>query len=141
DRVQHNMIGACLMAHPVLVGDCVAAMRDATSLPVTVKCRIGIDDMDSDAELFDFIGKIAERGCDTFIIHARIAILAGLSPKENREIPPLNYPRVYRLKQAFPQLQIIINGGIKTLDACQAHLQEVEGVMLGREAYQNPWIL
>mgnify|MGYP001160559573 CR=1 FL=1 len=141
DRVQHNMIGACLMAHPQLVGDCVAAMRERTSVPVTVKCRIGIDAMDSDQELFDFIGAVAERGCDTFIIHARIAILAGLSPKENREIPPLNYPRVYRLKQTFPQLEIIINGGIKTLAECEEHLRHVDGVMLGREAYQNPWLL
>jgi tRNA-dihydrouridine synthase A len=141
DRVQNNMIGACLMAHPTLVGECVAAMRENTTLPVTVKCRIGIDAMDSDDALFDFIGKVAERGCETFIVHARIAILAGLSPKENREIPPLNYPRVYRVKQHFPQLEIIINGGITTLDACHQHLRQVDGVMLGREAYHNPWLL
>ncbi|MDR0779850.1 MAG: tRNA dihydrouridine(20/20a) synthase DusA [Pseudomonadales bacterium] len=141
DRVQHHMIGACLMAHPALVGECVAALRERSTLPVTVKCRIGIDAMDSDEALFDFIGTVAERGCKTFIIHARIAILAGLSPKENRDIPPLNYPRVYRVKQHFPALEIIINGGITTLDACQAHLQQVDGVMLGREAYHNPWLL
>jgi tRNA-dihydrouridine synthase A len=141
DRVQNNMIGACLMGHPTLVGDCVAAMRDSTALPVTVKCRIGIDAMDSDDELFDFIGKVKERGCETFIIHARIAILAGLSPKENREIPPLNYPRAYRVKQQFPDLEIIVNGGITSIESCRDHLQYVDGVMLGREAYHNPWLL
>jgi tRNA-dihydrouridine synthase A len=141
DRVQNHMIGACLMAHPTLVGECVAAMREQTTLPVTVKCRIGIDAMNSDAELHDFIGTVAEHGCETFIIHARIALLSGLSPKENREIPPLNYPRVYRVKQHFPQLDIILNGGITTLDACHEHLRHVDGVMLGREAYHNPWLL
>jgi len=141
DRVQHNRIGACLMADPGLVGDCVAAMRERTQLPVTVKCRIGIDAMDSDEALFDFIGQVAERGCRTFIIHARIALLAGLSPKENREIPPLNYPRVHRVKAQFPDLEIIINGGLTSLQACREQLQHVDGVMLGREAYHNPWLL
>lgn len=142
DRVQNNMIGACLMAHPTLVADCVAAMRAAVRIPVTVKCRIGIDDMDSDDSFYAFIDEVASQSsCRTFIVHARIAILQGLSPKENREIPPLNYPRVHQLRQLFPQLEIIINGGINTLDACQQHLQHVDGVMLGREAYQNPWLL
>jgi len=141
DRVQNHMIGACLMAHPALVGQCVAAMREATTLPVTVKCRIGIDDMDSDQALLDFIGTVADQGCSTFIIHARIAILSGLSPKQNREIPPLNYARVYLMKREFPALEIIINGGITSLEACHNHLQHVDGVMVGREAYHNPWLL
>jgi tRNA-dihydrouridine synthase A len=141
DRVQHNMIGACLMAHPALVGECVAAMRERCSLPVTVKCRIGIDAMDSDAALCDFIGTVAEHGCNTFIIHARIAILNGLSPKENREIPPLNYPRVHYIKQQFPALEIIINGGITSIAQCHEQLRHLDGVMLGREAYHNPWLL
>jgi len=141
DRVQQNMIGACLMAHPVLVADCVAAMHAAVRIPVTVKCRIGIDDMDSDEALVNFIDTVKHAGCNTFIIHARIAILQGLSPRENREVPPLNYPRVYRMKTRFPDVEIIINGGIRTIAECEAHLQEVDGVMLGREAYQNPWRL
>jgi tRNA-dihydrouridine synthase A len=141
DRVQNNMIGACLMAYPALVGDCIAAMQQQVQIPVTVKCRIGIDDMDSDEQLANFIEVVSGAGCRTFIIHARIAILQGLSPKENREIPPLNYPRVYRMKARFPQLEIIINGGIRTLGECETHLQHVDGVMLGREAYQNPWML
>lgn len=142
DRVQNHMIGACLMAHPTLVGDSVAAMRSAVTIPVTVKCRIGIDDMDSDQALAAFIATVAETGgCSTFIIHARIAILQGLSPKQNREIPPLNYQRVYWIKQQFPQLEIVINGGIDNLAAARQHLLQVDGVMLGREAYQNPWLL
>ncbi len=142
DRVQNNKIGACLMAEPDLVADCIAAMSAATSIRVTVKCRTGIDDMDSYEELAAFIDKIASRsGCATFIVHARIALLQGLSPKENREIPPLNYPRVYQIKKEFPQLGIVINGGIKTLDECKNHLGHVDGVMLGREAYQNPFLL
>jgi tRNA-dihydrouridine synthase A len=142
DRVQNNMIGACLMAHAPLVGDCVAAMQAQVKIPVTVKCRIGIDGMDSDEELAAFINEIATRSaCHTFIIHGRIAILQGLSPKENREIPPLNYPRVYWIKQQFPQLEIVINGGIRSLDEAVEHLQHVDGVMMGREAYQNPWLL
>jgi tRNA-dihydrouridine synthase A len=142
DRVQNNMIGACLMAHPALVAECVATMQAAVKTPVTVKCRIGIDDMDSDDSFYAFIDHVATQSrCSTFIVHARIALLQGLSPRQNREIPPLNYARVYRLKQLFPTLQIIINGGISTLESCQQHLQHVDGVMLGREAYQNPWLL
>ena len=142
DRVQNNMIGACLMAHRQLVADCVAAMRSAVKIPVTVKCRIGIDDMDSMEQLAAFIDTVArDSGCSTFIIHARIAILQGLSPKENREVPPLNYPRVYAIKQHFPELEVVINGGIRSIDECRQHLQYVDGVMLGREAYQNPWLL
>lgn len=142
DRVQNNMIGACLMAHPQMVADCVAAMRAAVSIPVTVKCRTGIDDMDSQEALAAFISRVAEgSGCSTFIIHARIAILQGLSPKENREVPPLNYRRVHNIKQQFPQLEVIINGGIRSLDETVVQLQHVDGVMMGREAYQNPWVL
>lgn len=141
DRVQNNMIGACLMAHPVLVADCVKAMRDAVSIPVTVKHRIGIDGRDSYAELCDFVGTVRDAGCQTFIAHARIAILAGLSPKENREVPPLRYDVVAQLKQDFADLEIILNGGIKTLEECQTQLQRFDGVMLGREAYHNPYLL
>ena len=141
DRVQQGMIGACLMAHPRLVADCVKAMRDAVEIPVTVKHRIGIDDMEDYAGLTDFVGTVAEAGCSTFIVHARKAWLQGLSPKENREIPPLNYEMVYGLKRDFPHLEILINGGITTLPQCQQHLQQVDGVMVGREAYSNPYLL
>ena len=141
DRVQSGMFGACLMAQPALVAEGVKAMRNACDIPVTVKHRIGIDDMESYAELVSFIAPIAEAGCDVFIVHARKAWLNGLSPKENREVPPLNYDWVYQLKQDFPALTIIINGGIQTLDQCDIHLMQVDGVMLGREAYQNPWML
>lgn len=141
DRVQQGKIGACLMAEPHLVADCVAAMRDAVSIPVTVKHRIGIDNLDSYDNMRDFVGTVAATGCDTFIAHARIAILAGLSPKENREIPPLRYDDVYRLKRDFPGLSIHINGGIKTVDEVRRHWQHVDGAMIGREAYHNPWIL
>ncbi len=142
DRVQNNMIGACLMAEPVLVAECVAAMRAAVSIPVTVKCRTGIDAMDSFEALAAFISTVADNsGCSTFIMHARIAMLKGLSPKENRDIPPLNYPRVYQIKREFPHLEIIINGGIQTLASSAEHLLIVDGVMMGREAYQNPWLL
>ncbi|MFV8817624.1 tRNA dihydrouridine(20/20a) synthase DusA [Haliea sp. E17] len=141
DRVQSGMFGACLMAQPQLVAQCVQAMRAACEIPVTVKHRIGIDDMESYDELAGFVGTVAEAGCEVFIVHARKAWLQGLSPKENREIPPLNYPWVYRLKQDFPDLEIVINGGIQTLDECEEHLRHVDGVMLGREAYQNPWLL
>lgn len=141
DRVQNNMIGACLMAHPQLVSDCLKAMLDAVEIPVTVKHRIGIDDQDSYAELCDFVGTVQESGCRTFIVHARKAILSGLSPKENREIPPLRYEVAYQLKRDFPHLEIIINGGIQTIEACQEHLAQVDGVMIGREAYQRPWLL
>ncbi|OZB17140.1 MAG: tRNA dihydrouridine(20/20a) synthase DusA [Marinobacter sp. 34-60-7] len=141
DRVQNNMIGACLMGHPQKVADGVAAMIDATTLPVTVKHRIGIDGRESWDELCEFIETVAAAGCRTFIVHARIAILEGLSPKENREVPPLKYDWVYRLKQTYPDLEIIINGGIKTIDECHEHLALTDGVMLGREAYHNPWLL
>lgn len=141
DRVQSGRFGACLMAEPVLVADCVKGMLDAVSIPVSVKQRIGIDDLDSYQQLCDFVGPVAEAGCNIFIIHARKAWLQGLSPKENREIPPLRYDVVYRLKQDFPRLEMVINGGITTLDQCQRHLAEVDGVMIGREAYHNPWIL
>ncbi len=141
DRVQNGMIGACLMAQPQLVADCIKAMQDAVQIPVTVKHRIGIDDMDDDQGLLDFVAPIAATGCVTFIVHARKAWLKGLSPKENREIPPLNYDRVHKLKQEFPDLEIIINGGLKTLADCQAQLAHVDGVMVGREAYHNPWLL
>jgi len=141
DRVQSGMFGACLMAEPQLVADCVRAMIDACDIPVTVKHRIGIDHMESYEELVGFVQPVADAGCRTFIVHARKAWLQGLSPKENREIPPLNYPWVYQLKNDFPSLEVIINGGITSLDACREHLQHVDGVMLGREAYQNPWML
>ncbi len=141
DRVQQGKIGACLMAEPELVAECIAAMQSAVSIPVTVKSRIGIDDMDSYEELADFIRKVSVAGCQCFILHARIAILDGLSPKENREIPPLNYERVYAIKKHFPDLEIIINGGIKSLEEARQHLQHVDGVMLGREAYQQPYLL
>lgn len=141
DRVQHNRIGACLMADPTLVQDCLTAMRDAADIPVSLKTRIGIDDMDSDQALINFIGSVAESGCQVFILHARIALLDGLSPKQNREIPPLNPARVFLIKSLFPQLEIIINGGINSLEQANQYLQQVDGVMLGREAYQRPWLL
>ncbi len=141
DRVSSGHFGACLMAEPALVADCVSAMHTATRLPVTVKCRIGIDDMDTGAPLDRFVEGIAAAGCATVIVHARKAWLNGLSPKENREIPPLDYNRVYDLKRAFPQLTIVINGGITSLDACQTHLEHVDGVMLGRAAYELPYLL
>lgn len=141
DRVQNNMIGACLMGHPQLVADCVKAMQDAVSIPVTVKHRIGINGRDSYAELCDFVGTVRDAGCRSFTVHARIAILEGLSPKENREVPPLRYDIAAQLKQDFPDLEIILNGGIKTLEDCQQHLQTFDGVMLGREAYHNPYLL
>jgi len=141
DRVQSGRFGACLMADPGLVARGVRSIADAVDIPVTVKCRIGIDDKDSDDYLMHFVETVAEAGCDTFIIHARIAILKGLSPKQNREVPPLNYPRVYRLKQRFPQLRIVLNGGLRTLEQGLEVLEHVDGVMVGREAYQNPWLL
>lgn len=141
DRVQNGMFGACLMANPELVADCVKAMQDAVSIPVSVKTRIGIDDSDEYQFLQDFVAKVSQAGCQQFIVHARKAWLKGLSPKENREIPPLNYARVYQLKQDFPQLDISINGGIKTLVAASEHLQQLDGVMIGREAYTNPYLL
>ncbi len=141
DRVQNNMIGACLMAHPQRVADCVRAMREAVSIPVTVKHRIGINGHDSYQELVDFVGASAGAGCEHFIVHARIAILEGLSPKENRQIPPLRYDVARQLRQEFPALQFTLNGGIKTLAECEQHLHDFDGVMLGREAYANPWLL
>lgn len=141
DRVQNGAFGACLMAQPQRVADCIKAMQDACSLRVTIKHRIGIDDCDSYEEMANFVATVAATGCKTFIVHARKAWLSGLSPKENREIPPLRYAEVYRLKQEFPQLNIVINGGIDTIDACREHLQSVDGVMLGRAAYHNPYLL
>lgn len=141
DRVQNGRFGACLMAEPALVRDCVTAMREACDIPVTVKHRIGIDHQECYSELVDFVGTVASGGAEVFIVHARKAWLQGLSPKENREIPPLNYDWVYHLKRDFPDLTIVINGGIETLDACAAHLEHVDGVMLGRAPYQNPWLL
>lgn len=141
DRVQSGAFGACLMASPTLVADCVRAMQDAVSIPVTVKCRLGIDNQDSEEFLVNFVETVAAGGCKTFIIHARKAILKGLSPKENREIPPLIYDRVYGIKTRYPELEIIINGGITNFETIKTHCQFVDGVMLGREAYQNPYIL
>jgi tRNA-dihydrouridine synthase A len=141
DRVVSGRFGACLMAEPDTVAACVAAMRRATDLPVTVKTRIGIDDQDSYRDLERFVEAVAAAGCTTFVVHARKAWLNGLSPKENREVPPLDYDRVYRLKAEHPALTVAINGGIKTLDQAAAHLSRVDGVMVGREAYQNPWLL
>lgn len=142
ERVQNGMFGACLMGNAQLVADCIKAMRDVVSIPVTVKTRIGIDDQDSYEFLCQFIDTVSGKGeCETFIIHARKAWLSGLSPKENREIPPLDYPRVYQLKRDFPHLTMSINGGIKSLAEAKAHLEHMDGVMVGREAYQNPGIL
>lgn len=141
DRVQNGRFGACLMASAQLVADCVAAMRAEVDIPVTVKTRIGIDELDSYAFLCDFIETVQQSGCDTFIVHARKAWLSGLSPKENRDIPPLDYERVYQLKRDYPHLTIAINGGITDLAQIQHHLQNVDGVMVGREAYQNPYLL
>ena len=141
DRVQEGRFGACLMAEPALVARCVAAIGARVKVPVTVKCRIGIDDQDSEADLERFVGAVAGAGCRTFIVHARKAWLEGLSPKENREVPPLDYARVYRLKAAHPELEIVINGGIASLAEVEAHLGRVDGVALGRAAYQNPYLL
>lgn len=141
DRVQNGRFGACLMAEPQTVADCVSAMQAQVDIPVTVKSRIGIDDMDEYEDLSAFIEQVAEAGCDTFIVHARKAWLQGLSPKQNREVPPLMYERVYQLKEEFPHLHVSINGGVKTLAEAQHHLSYVDGVMIGREAYSNPYIL
>ena len=141
DRVQNNLIGACLMGHPQRVADCVAAMREAVDIPVTVKHRIGINGRDSYEQLCEFVERVHQAGCNSFTVHARIAILEGLSPKENRDIPPLRYDVVARLKQDFPTLEIILNGGIRSLQECEQHLQTFDGVMLGREAYHNPYLL
>lgn len=141
DRVQNNKIGACLMAEPDLVAECIAAMRHAVDIPVTVKHRIGIDEMQSYEQMLNFVDTVAKTGCNNFIVHARIALLQGLSPKENRDVPPLRYDDVYRLKQDRPDLIIEINGGIKTLAETQQHLKQLDGVMIGREAYHNPYLL
>ena len=141
ERVQKGSFGACLMAEPGLVADCVKAMQDATHLPVTIKHRVGIDANNDYGFVRDFVGTLFNAGVRVFIVHARNAWLKGLSPKENREIPPLDYPRVYQLKRDFPHLTMSINGGIKSLEEAKAHLQHMDGVMVGREAYQNPGIL
>lgn len=141
DRVQSGQFGACLMAEPSLVAEGISAMRAAVNIPITVKTRLGIDKLDSDEFVYDFIAEVSKAGCELFIMHARKAWLEGLSPKENRDIPPLEYERVYQLKKEFPQLHIDINGGIKTLDEAQQHLNHVDGVMIGREVYHNPYLL
>lgn len=141
DRVQEGRFGACLMAEPSLVAECIAAMRARVKVPVTVKCRIGIDDQDGEHDFQTFIDTVAAAGCQTFIVHARKAWLKGLSPKENREVPPLNYARVHRLKQARPALTIILNGGLDTLQTALENGAGLDGVMLGRSAYQTPWML
>ena len=141
DRVQEGRFGACLMAEPDLVARCIAAMQRRVAVPVTVKCRIGIDDQDSEADFQRFVDRVAEAGCSVFIVHARKAWLSGLSPKENREIPPLDYDRVYRLKAARPDLTVVVNGGITTIEAAERHLAHVDGVMLGRAAYRQPYLL
>ena len=141
DRVQSGRFGACLMAEPELVADCVAHMRCAVNLPVTVKTRIGIDNNDSYEALCRFIAVVSEAGCEVFIIHARKAWLKGLSPKQNREVPPLKYDIAYRLKQDFPEIEIILNGGLTSLREAQQHLYHVDGVMVGREVYSNPYAL
>lgn len=141
DRVQSGRFGACLMREPGLVARCVEAMREAVSVPVTVKCRIGVDEQEPEEALPAMARAVREAGCETLIVHARKAWLEGLSPKENRDIPPLDYPLVYRLKQAMPEMEIHINGGVATLDETEAHLTHVDGAMLGRAAYQNPYLL
>ena len=141
ERVQRGSFGACLMAEPKLVADCVKAMVDAVSVPVTVKHRIGIDDVESYDFVRDFVGTVADAGCTVFIAHARNAVLKGLSPKENREIPPLKYAYVYQLKRDFPQLTIVLNGGVNNSADVHTHLEHIDGVMIGREAYHNPYWL
>jgi tRNA-dihydrouridine synthase A len=141
DRVQSGRFGACLLAEPELVARCVAAMQEAVSIPVTVKTRIGVDDRDSYEDLARFVDCVAAAGCQVFIIHARKAWLKGLSPKENREVPPLRYDMVYRLKGDFPYLKIILNGGLTRLEQVALHLSELDGVMIGRAAYHNPYLL
>ena len=141
DRVQSGQFGACLMADPGLVADCYRAMRDAVDIDVTVKSRIGIDDKDSYEFLDTFVSTLVAAGCRKFIVHARIALLSGLSPKENRSIPPLKYDRVYHLKEEHPEISVVLNGGLQTLDQVAGALEHVDGVMIGREAYHNPWFL
>ncbi|WP_099831873.1 MULTISPECIES: tRNA dihydrouridine(20/20a) synthase DusA [Methylosinus] len=141
DRVQNGAFGACLMLRPDLVADCVSAMKDAVDLPVTVKCRIGVDDQDPRTALFALCERVVAAGCDALVVHARKAWLAGLSPKENRDVPPLDYALVHELKRAFPTLPIAINGGIETIEQMRAQLEHVDGVMIGRAAYHNPELL
>ncbi|MCS5591645.1 MAG: tRNA dihydrouridine(20/20a) synthase DusA [Gammaproteobacteria bacterium] len=141
ERVLSGSFGACLMKEPGLVGACVEKMTEACNIPVTVKCRIGVDKMESYAQLSDFIKRVADSGCEQFVVHARKAWLQGLSPKENRTIPPLNYPWVYRLKKDFPTLTICINGGVQNSSEIKDHLRQTDGVMLGRAAYQQPYLL
>ena len=141
DRVQEGRFGACLMVEPALVAECVAAMKAAVKIPVTVKCRLGIDEQDPDQALFSFTDAIKAAGTDALIVHARKAWLKGLSPRENRDVPPLDYSIVHRLKAAHPELEIVINGGIASLEQAQAQLAHVDGVMMGRAAYQEPWRL
>ena len=141
ERVQRGSFGACLMAEPQLVADCVKAMRDVVALPITVKHRIGIDRIESYAFVRDFVGCVAAAGCEVFIVHARSAWLKGLSPKENREVPPLHHEFVYQLKRDFPALTIVLNGGVTTNAQIAEHLAHVDGVMLGREAYHHPWLM
>ena len=141
ERVQRGAFGACLMAEPALVSSCVRRIREATAIPVTVKHRIGIDKVEDYSFVRDFVGTVAQAGCRTFIAHARNAVLKGLSPKENREIPPLKYDYVYRLKKDFPDLEIVINGGVASKEEIETHLRHVDGVMVGRAAYSNPWFL
>ncbi|TMH87217.1 MAG: tRNA dihydrouridine(20/20a) synthase DusA, partial [Betaproteobacteria bacterium] len=141
ERVQKGAFGACLMAEPALVAQCVSRIRREVGIPVTVKHRTGVDKIEDYAFLRNFVATVAAAGCETFIVHARNAILKGLSPKENREVPPLKYAYVYRLKQDFPRLEIVINGGITSQQQIEEHLAHVDGVMLGRAAYQHPWLL
>jgi tRNA-dihydrouridine synthase A len=141
DRVQSGKIGACLMREPGVVAECVDAMKNAVDIPVTVKTRTGIDEMDDYQYLHRFVSEVTEAGCATFIVHARKAWLKGLSPKQNRDVPPLHYERVYQLKDDFPDLEIVINGGVKTAEEVKTHLGFVDGVMLGREITRNPWLL
>ena len=141
ERVQRGAFGACLMAEPALVADCVRAMRDAVRIPVSVKHRLGIDRDESYELVRDFVGTVAAAGCTTFLVHARNAVLKGLSPKQNREVPPLRYDDVYRLKRDFPRLEIVVNGGITSRAQIEDHLHHVDGVMLGRAAYHDPWVL
>jgi len=141
DRVQSGSFGACLMQTPELVAENVKAMMSAVDIPVTVKCRIGVDEQEPRESLWRLVDLCAEAGCETFLVHARKAWLKGLSPKQNRDVPPLDYPLVYELKRAFPELEIVINGGVTTIEQCQEHLKYVDGVMMGREAYSNPYIM
>ncbi len=141
ERVQRGAFGACLMAEPALVAECVRAMRDAVSIPVTVKHRIGLDRVEDYGFVRDFVGTVAQAGCEVFVVHARNAWLAGLSPRENRTVPPLRYGTVVDLKRDFPALTIVLNGGLRDHDAALAHLARLDGVMMGREACENPWIL